>query len=75
MTGDMVEACPECDNPAVRTKTDKPGHRVNPEPLACDNCNAHFEEAVRRPRRGNTGRRGLAGRLEKADPGAVGRDS
>jgi len=75
---DTVAACPECDAPDVHMNA--PGGYCKPSDsgrFRCHACKAQFDTPTERPRKegATTGhrRRGLAGRLEQADPDEVGR--
>lgn len=73
---DTVAACPECDSGSVHMNSPG-GHNVENDggKYRCAKCKEQFEEYDERERRegcapGHT-RRGLAGRLQHADPDEV----
>jgi len=67
---ETVLACPDCDSTGIRsTVRDTTEHEY-----ACRHCGAAFDDPIERERYGSSGRPGLAGRLAKLDPDAVGDD-
>lgn len=68
--GGQITACPECDSPSIKPRnpgkpSSPPSHTTN---WYCNNCGAQFDEAVERAREHRPGRRGLAGKLARAEP-------
>ena len=59
---DTVLACPECD----RASLERAGAGYY-----CHACLTRVDDGIERERRGEPGRRGLAGRLEAADADEV----
>lgn len=72
---DVVAACPHCDSASLSTRNSSGvrGRRTTAE-YYCQDCRSTFDEPVIRARRHSGRCRGLAGKLEDADPGDIGVD-
>lgn len=74
---ETTQVCPECDRASATPRTSRastPRSDDSDADWRCKDCGATFDDPVERPiKKPANGRVGLAGVLERADPGVVGR--